>query len=234
METTNVTAVEVNYHHYPSEQYNRDIRNAIPFHGDIHAKVMEFISKRWDSNGPFHVLDLGVGTGLTSRVVLDLLPKAKLTVVDFSEHMMAGARQTLGQERVKYVIADYSEMDFGVGKFDLVVSVIGLHHQTDVGKILMFNKIKRALVPMGGAFIFGDLVTFRDPQTAALEAARHYHHLVEKAADEQTLTEWAHHHMFLNQLAPLEDQVDWLESAGFAKVEVLFQKFQTALIVAQL
>ncbi len=82
-----------------------------------------------------------------------------------------------------------------------------------------------------GVFIFGDLVTYRNPESAALNEARHYHHLVENAQDENSLKEWAYHHKYLNKLAPIEDQVEWLEEVGFRKVEVLFTKFNTALIV---
>ncbi len=233
METTNVTAAEVNYHHYPTEQYDRDIRNAIPFHDEIHGAIQSFFLENWEPSAPLDILDLGVGTGLTSKMVMDLLPQAHLTVVDFSETMMAGARDKLGTERVEYVLADYAKEAITTNSFDVVMSVIGLHHQTNVGKLAMFTKIRNALSPENGVFIFGDLVTFRDPQKAAMEAARHYHHLVEKAADDKTLAEWAHHHMFLNQLAPLEEQLEWLGVAGFTDVQVRFQQYQTALVIAR-
>lgn len=233
METTNVTAAEVNYHHYSTQQYDRDIGNAIPFHDEIHQELRSFFMENWESSAFLDILDLGVGTGLTSKIVMDLFPYFRFTVVDFSETMMAGARGRLGTEQVEYVLADYAKEVITVNSFDVVMSVIGLHHQTDVGKLAMFTKIRKALSPENGVFIFGDLVTFRDPQKAATEAARHYHHLVEKAADEKTLGEWAHHHMFLNQLAPLEDQLEWLGVAGFTDVQVRFQQYQTALIIAR-
>src|SRR5579864_7342283 len=141
METTNVTAAEVNYHHYATEQYDRDIVNAIPFHREIHREIEQYIMEQWDRTAPLDILDLGVGTGLTSKVVQTLLPEASLTVVDFSENMMAGARSKLGTERVEYILADYAKESITAGSFDIVMSVIGMHHQTDVGKILMFNKI---------------------------------------------------------------------------------------------
>lgn len=53
--------------------------------------------------------------------------------------------------------------------------------------------------------------------------------LVEHATDEKTLTEWAHHHMFLNDLAPIEHQIEWLSKVGF-KVQKDFLKMNTALL----
>ena len=79
-------------------------------------------------------------------------------------------------------------------------------------------------------FIFGDLVTWRDKVTAVRNDALHYHHLVKHAASAQALDEWAHHHKFLNVLAPLEDQIELLEQTGFKEVELVYQKFNTALL----
>ncbi len=234
METTNVKPEDLNFNRYSMEQYDRDIVNSIPFHKEIHQLIQEYLSV-WVGERHNHtpdVLDVGVGTGLTSKLVKTRCPDANLTVVDFSAQMLKGAKEKLGDKGVTYLLDDYAEVPFGDNRYDLVLSVIGLHHQTDEGKQKMFQKIRRTLRPRG-AFIFGDLVTFRDPRKAALAAARHYHHLVEKAHDEQALTEWAHHHMFMNKLAPLEDQIDWLKQAGFNGVSQLFQLFETVLIVAQ-
>jgi len=66
-----------------------------------------------------------------------------------------------------------------------------------------------------------------------LNEAKHFHHLVENSKDEKSLGEWAHHHKYLNKLAPLENQVGWLKEVGFKKVTVLFKKFNTALIYAK-
>lgn len=158
------------------------------------------------------------------------MPAASLTVVDFSEKMMSGAKKRLAKYKVKYILGDYSELEFGPDP-DIVLSVISIHHQTDDGKKKLFRKIFDSLKP-GCLFIFGDLVTYRDKKKAALNEARHYHHLVENARDEKSLVEWAHHHKFLNLLAPLEDQLDWLKQAGFSSIEVKYEHFNTALVVA--
>ena len=62
-----------------------------------------------------------------------------------------------------------------------------------------------------------------------------FFYLVEhlKDEDEQLLRDWTYHHKLLNKLAPLEDQMDWLREAGFRQVDVVFQKFQTALVYAR-
>jgi len=82
-------------------------------------------------------------------------------------------------------------------------------------------------------FFFGDLVTYRDSETARLNDEQHFTFMREHARDEKMLEKWMHHHREQNDLAPLEDQIDWLREVGFREVEALYQKFNTALICAK-
>lgn len=173
-------------------------------------------------------MDLGTGTGITAKFIQDMLPNAAIDVVDFSEQMMEGAKKKLGNKNVDYIMGDYSKIEF-TKHYDIIVAVIGIHHQNHEGKQKLFAKIYSMLKP-GGVFIFGDLVTHADKFKAAHNHALHYHHLVEHATDEKTLAEWAHHHMYLNDLAPVEDQVKWLEEVGF-EVKQDFLKMNTALLI---
>lgn len=225
---TNVLPSDLNYDKYASDQYDRDIVNSIPYHKELHEHITRFIISHFNPLKNYSLLDLGTGTGITAKFIQDLMPNAKIDAVDFSKQMLSGARKKLGNTNIRYILGDYTEMRFD-RQYDVVISVIGMHHQTDEGKRLMFKKI-HSLLKQDGVFIFGDLVTYTEPHLAALNTALHYHHLVEHAADEKTLIEWAHHHIFLNNLASLEDQIEWLRAAGFT-VKKEFQKINTALLL---
>ncbi|HCC83482.1 TPA: hypothetical protein DEP96_01380 [Candidatus Uhrbacteria bacterium] len=227
---TTVAATDLNYHRYSLTKYDRDIVNAIPFHRELHERLVSIIEAHFAATKTYNILDLGVGTGLTTKLIKDYLPQSHFDVVDFSDNMLQCAKQRLGPVNVDYFLGDYALLDF-TKKYDLITSVIGLHHQDMAGKRILFAKIYNLLEP-GGLFILGDLMTHQNPQLNAVATARHYHHLVERATDEQTLTDWAHHHLYLNQLDTLEDQKLWLESAGL-KVEVAFQEWHTALLVCR-
>ena len=177
------------------------------------------------------IVDLGIGTGLTAERILRFVPKAGLVAVDFSDQMIKGAEKKLASYNVKYIFGDYSEIDFGKD-FDIVTSVIGIHHQNTEGKKKVFKKVYDSL-KKGGVFIFGDLVTYKNKEQAGYSDAKHYHHLVENAEDEKSLKEWAYHHKFLNDLATVEDQIEWLKQVGFKKVSVKFQYLNTVLITAE-
>ena len=80
---TNVRPQQLNYDKYASSKYDRDIVNSIPFHKELHKEIMKFVEKKFSKYQEYQVLDLGVGTGLTSKLMQDRLPNAQLEVVDF-------------------------------------------------------------------------------------------------------------------------------------------------------
>ncbi|MDD2786233.1 MAG: methyltransferase domain-containing protein [Patescibacteria group bacterium] len=229
--TTNVAAGDLNYDSYESEIYDDDIRRSIPGHDELHKKFEEVAREYIASNKVERILELGIGTGLTSEKILKLIPTASLTAVDFSEKMMDGAKKRLSKYNVAYILGDYAEINLD-DDFDMVISVIGIHHQKDEGKKKLFRKIYGSL-KSGGVFIFGDLVTYKAKTKAAINDAQHFHHLVEHARNEPSLKEWAYHHKFLNLLAPIEDQIDWLKEAGFSEISVAYEHLNTALIIAK-
>ena len=230
MHTTNVKPSELNYGKYSAGKYDLDIVNSIPYHKEIHGLISSYIFKNYQKDAKYSVLDLGAGTGITSRVIKDQLSNADFDLVDFSSQMLKGAKAKMGSKNAKYILGDYSQLKF-TKKYDLAVSVIGLHHQSHFGKRRMFKKIYKLLKP-GGVFIFADLVTYRNQKQAALNQARHFQHLAENASDEKTLGEWAYHHLYLNNLAPVEDQIQWLKVCGFS-VKQEFLKFNTVLLVCR-
>lgn len=230
MKTVNVKVQNLNYDHYESEKYDADIRRVIPGYEELHREIEKTVISYNKKKQIEKIAELGIGTGLTSERILKIVPKAFLAAVDFSKKMLSGARKRLLQYKTKFIFGDFSEINFG-NEFDVVVAVIGIHHQNTRGKKIVFKKIFDSL-KKGGVFVFGDLVTYRTEEEAAFNDAKHYAFMVANMTDEKSLKEWAYHHKFLNDLAPLEDQVEWLKEIGFKKVEVKFKHLNTALIVA--
>jgi tRNA (cmo5U34)-methyltransferase len=227
---TNVKPEQLNYDKYTDDQYDADIVNSIPFHKEIHQIIVDTVRSNFNSDKRYRILDLGVGTGITSEIIQNILPNSEFTVVDFSEQMLQGAKKKLGDKKVNYVLGDYSEIDVGKD-FNIAVAVIGLHHQNNEGKRKMFKKIYELLVE-DGVLIFGDLVTYKDKKEASFNDAKHFHHLVENTSDEESLKEWAYHHQHLNDLAPIEDQIEWLKEVGF-DVDQKFLQMNTSLIICR-
>ncbi|MBI1970436.1 class I SAM-dependent methyltransferase [Candidatus Woesearchaeota archaeon] len=225
---TNVQPGYLNYHHYSREKYDDDIVRSIPGHQELHDKLEGIVRDEFGGR-PINILELGPGTGLTAERVLRHVPDSLYVGIDFSDVMARHAQERLGKPIIH---ADYATFPFPPRQ-DLVLSVIGIHHQgTDEAKKQVFRKVYASLAD-NGLFLFGDLMTFRDQYTAALSEALHYHHLVANAQDEESLREWAYHHKFQNALAPMENQMDWLREIGFKSVDVAYQQFNTVLLVAR-
>lgn len=236
---TNVKPSDLNYNVHATKKYDDDIVCVIPGYEEMHQHIDVIIGEWMDRD--IRILELGIGTGLTADRILNNLCKnpERYIGIDFSAQMLDGAKNRLagyehllGYDSITLVNADYATFPFPEDN-DLVISVVGIHHQeTDNDKKRLFGKIFGSL-KNNGAFIFGDLVTYRDPTEAAVNEELHYHHLVTHARDEVSLKEWEHHHKFLNKLAPLEDQVAWLREVGFRNMDVVYKKFNTALVYAK-
>ena len=102
-----------------------------------------------DVNG-LAILDMGCGTG---RHALWLAEQgAKVTAIDFSEGMLAEARQKPHAERVQFLQHDlHNPLPYGVGQFDAVVSGLVLEHIRDLN--VFFSEARRVLKLSGCAVI---------------------------------------------------------------------------------
>jgi len=229
--TTNVSPHDLNYDSYEAEKYESDIVRSIPGYNELHEKIFSIVKEFSENHNIKKILDLGVGTGITSEKILSISPSAKLVALDFSETMLNGARKRLSKYDAKFIRGDYSEIEFE-NNFDIVISVIGIHHQNTEGKQKLFRKIFNSL-NKDGLFLFGDLMTYRNREKAQDNDSKHFNHLEKNAEDEKSRKEWLHHHKNLNILSPIEDQVDWLKESGFPSVEIVFTCFNTVLILAR-
>ena len=220
----------MNYNSYITKQYDSDILKAIPYHKELHEHIINYVKTKFVDSSRIRILDLWVWTWITSKMLQDIFPNATIDVVDFSKQMITWAREKLGTKNVNYIIWDYATLDL-TNRYDIVVSVIWIHHQTDKWKMLLFEKIY-SLLKNNWVFIFWDLVTYKDDIEASKNHALHYHHMVENAKDMRILWEWAHHHIYLNELAPYEDQIIWLINDWFSVKKDLL-KINTGLFICE-
>jgi SAM-dependent methyltransferase len=99
------------------------------------------------------VLDVGAGYGLVTEEVLRISPNARVTLQDFSEPMLARARERLvrAAEQLFYVQCDLTDptwTDRVGGPFDLIVSAIAIHNLRDMAAIaLCYRGIALLLKP---------------------------------------------------------------------------------------
>jgi ubiquinone/menaquinone biosynthesis C-methylase UbiE len=157
--------------------------------------------------GGLTVLDLGCGTG--RHAIWLAAHGAKVTAVDFSEGMLAAARQKPGAEAVQFLAHDlHRPLPFPFESFDLVLSGLVLEHLQELGPF--FSEVRRVLRTSGRAvvsamhpamFLRDAQAQFRDPESrekirpgsvphsvsdfvmAALQSGFHIRQLIERAPD---------------------------------------------------
>src|SRR6476619_565253 len=137
------------------ETYLDEIRAEVPRYDELQEETIEAIPF-----APRRVLELGIGTGETTRRLLERYPNAEVTGLDSQPEMVFKARE-LGLE----VRLARMEDPLPDGPWDLVVSVLTVHHLNDDGKRDLFRRVRE----QARAMVIGDVV-IADPQVTPLEA----------------------------------------------------------------
>src|SRR5436305_5382029 len=113
------------------------------------------------------ILELGIGTGETTRRVLELHPGAHLAGIDSSEPMLARARERFPAADLRVGRLEDPLPD---GPFDLVVSTLAVHHLDSAGKAELFRRIAAVLRP-GGRFVLADVAVPVPHEAAVIDGA---------------------------------------------------------------
>jgi tRNA (cmo5U34)-methyltransferase len=150
--------------HFEPEGYLERIRDEIRGYDELQDRVaaatVDVEARR--------ILELGVGTGETSRRVLTLHPAARLTGFDSSREMLERARTTLPPEQVEALAVSRLEDPLPAGPYDVVVSALAVHHLDAAEKRDLFGRVAEVLA-LGGRFVLGDVVVPERAEDALIE-----------------------------------------------------------------
>jgi tRNA (cmo5U34)-methyltransferase len=183
----------------------------------------------------FTFLDLGAGTGAASRTILARYPRSTALLADFSAAMMSAGERELRPFTGRY---RYVEFDMSSGPWpaaipaalNAVVTSMSVHHLPDERKQGLFREIFGHLVP-GGWFLNFDPVRAEDAAVEAAwlrvadardpeAAARRRHRTPQEQA------RWDNH---VRYLIPLDMQLGFLRSAGFAGIDVYWKNLENVI-----
>ena len=190
------------------------------------------------------VLDLGIGTGETTRRLVSTHEEATFVGVDANQAMLDAAKISLPPERTTFVLG-HIEGPLPPGPFDLVVSVLAVHHLDSPTKAALFARISAVLAPTG-RFVLGDVVL--DPHISSPHestAARLHQSLRGQgvAGTARSIRGWLWRRMTLNWHQAqgnidledhpdlLVDQIAWLTEAGLS-ADVVWEKAPLVVVIA--
>jgi tRNA (cmo5U34)-methyltransferase len=129
----------------------------------VHAEVPEYeraqdeVARATEGIAARRVLELGTGTGVTTRRVRDRHPDAHFTGVDSSAEMLAHADQPGADLRLQDLRDPLPE-----GPFDVVFSAFAVHHIDGPAKADLYARVAAVLAP-GGRFVLADVIVPEDP-----------------------------------------------------------------------
>ena len=216
-----------------------EVRGGIPYAADQLDFMLRVLGFARRPIGRF--LDLGCGDGTVAQAVLNRFPDAEAVLVDFSEPMLAAARERLIDVSPRVLQADFGNPEWTrmveeFAPFDAVVSGYAIHHQPDQRKRELYGEIFALLSP-GGAFVNVEHVA---PSTARVSSLSdelfidslmaHNRKLGGQKTREQIAADYVHRpDKAANVLAPVEDQCAWLRAIGFVDVDCYFKVFELAV-----
>ena len=120
------------------------------------------------------VLELGMGTGETTRRLLAAYPDAWVVGLDSSPDMVFRLRQEYDDVQLARM-----EDPLPDGPWDLVISVLSVHHLDEAGKRDLFRRVRS----QARAMVMGDVV-IADPQVTPLEEG------VDMPSRAEDMSEW--------------------------------------------
>jgi trans-aconitate methyltransferase len=137
----------------------------VPYHRS-HEVIVDLLPKAQ----PVHVLDLGAGTGMLSKRVLERIPDSSVTCVDFSSRMIEECERRLGRygARVELVCADMRDW-VPSGIYDAAVTCNALvYKELNVGEC--YAKYAEAL--RSGGLLLNSTVVQHEEGVAFTELMR--------------------------------------------------------------
>ena len=140
--------------HWSPETYLEEIRAEVPRYDDLQRAAVDAIPFP-----PKRVLELGMGTGETTRVLLEAYPDAWVIGLDSSPDMVYRLREEYDDVQLARM-----EDPLPDGPWDLVISVLSVHHLRDEAKRTLFRRVRE----QSRALVIGDVVK-ADPQVTPIE-----------------------------------------------------------------
>jgi tRNA (cmo5U34)-methyltransferase len=160
--------------HWKPETYPELIRSEVPRYDELQEQAIAAIPF-----APERVLELGMGTGETTRRLIEAFPEAWVIGLDASADMVFRAREIYDDVQLARMEDPLPE-----GPWDLVIGVLSIHHLRSEQKKNLFRQIREH----ARSFVIGDVVE-ADVQVTPIDEGYDF---PEQATD---LAEWTDGHI---------------------------------------
>ncbi|WP_028314778.1 class I SAM-dependent methyltransferase [Desulfatibacillum aliphaticivorans] len=208
-----------------AKYYDEWVEKALPCFHEIFSAAMEIIPFPKGAN--IKVLDLGAGTGLFSRFVLEKYPNAQFVLLDVADKMLKVAEERFHGRinQFEFVIDDYRNLTAkNLGRFDLVITSLSIHHLEHSEKAQLFKDAFDVLND-NGMFINIDQIKGETDFLQKLYWDNWLEKVRKKGAAEEQIQASIQRRKDYDKDALVFDQVQWLKEAGFSNVDCIYRSF---------
>lgn len=217
------------------------LKEALYYYDELEKTIGDFISKEVKVERNYNLLEIGIGTGITTAFVLDSLENpetVKIFAVDNEEKMLDEVKQRfLSVKNIEYICSDIIEYLKGVedGFFDGCYSGYVIHNFDFDTRKELFKELGRT-IKSGGFFVNGDKIVVDDVsmQSDYYDKEIKLYDNLDKIGKTEIKEEWIKHYGEDEKVRFTEqEQSDLLETNGFTKPEVAFRELMGAVVTSK-
>lgn len=227
------------FHTALSDEYDLS-RQVIPQYDELQTQIAQYVRTYAGAlkHTPIQLIEIGVGTGLTTRALLAACPELFITGIDDEPNMLQQARQKLQPHAHRITLLQTDALTAlqqqAAASIDVVASSQTLHNFQPTYRASVFQAIARVLKP-GGLFINGDKYA-RDNgaahQADLAERLEHFKKFAELGRPDLAEA-WTQHNYEDEAIKIREgEQLAILRALGFQDVGVVYRAGMEAIIIA--
>jgi len=170
-----------------------------------------------------NLLDIGCGTGLELDEIFKVLPDISVTGIDLTQAMLDKLIQKHHDKSINLICGNYFDIDFGCSKYDCAVSFQTMHHFSHQAKIGLYSRLHKSLKD-SGLYIECDYMVMRQAEEDLYYAEN------KRIRKELNIPESEFYHY--DTPCTINNQLSMFKAAGFSKVEKVFRRENTAIVIA--
>ena len=199
-----------------SADYTQDMINCVPHYLKLMNSVVEALPESFE---PEHIVDMGAGNGNLTALLKSVLPQVKYTLVDASPEMLRICKERFGTERTTYFQGYFDEYSTEANSIDLITASFSFHHIDSEQKKNMFQRAYHLLKP-GGILASCDLMIHKSHPDHPQLVADWGEFVNSHYPDEEKWLWIMEHYDTFDKPDLFDDQMAWLQDAGFSEVNI--------------
>ncbi len=200
-----------------SDTYEEHMLTVVDGMGEAYHEIARHIPDKMDMK----LVDLGCGTGLELEEVFLRNPDMTVTGIDLSSGMLRLLENKYKERSLSLHQMSYFDFDYGEQEYDAALSCMTLHHFSHQDKIQLYTRLCRGLVS-GGRYVECDYMV----EEQALE--EHFYAENERIRKEHGISKGFYHY---DTPCTIDNQTAMLIQSGFSRVEKVFHKGNTVILV---